>query len=302
MLQTNRMDRASRESPNRLTLLLFKDNLTARTFEVSTSWIYRMGGILLLLLCVTIMSLVATAQFYRMAHRGDPGRVNDLEKQLVDLKTSYQELEAKAAKAPEPVASAAIPGAQPSTEPSLASGIFNPQNIPNGSEPSASPLLPDGSAAVSGDNPQLFAGLPDSIQSAPDDPNAVPISIGAPRASWKGKTLQVRFNIQYVKTDKGSQQGRIIILARGPETVLGYPSGVFNRVGNDSLVAPSRGEYFSVSRFREVAADFGPVETADEIQEVEIVLLSQSGQLLLHRKITPEAKGHGQRKAESPEE
>jgi hypothetical protein len=132
--------------------------------------------------------------------------------------------------------------------------------------------------------PFLFKALPDQVQTPAGD---VPITLGAPSARWNGKTLAVRFNLQYVSKTPGGQQGRIVILARGPGMMLAHPSDVFQEVGKDILINPNKGEYFSVSRYRDTKADFGPISSRESIKEVEVLVLSSTGQLLIHQKIIP---------------
>ncbi|MGZ3708164.1 MAG: hypothetical protein ACXWPM_04975, partial [Bdellovibrionota bacterium] len=63
-----------------------------------------------------------------------------------------------------------------------------------------------------------FSALPAKITGLATGP--IPITIQAPRVQWSGGKLRVKFALQYVKEDKGNQQGRIIVIARGPETVM----------------------------------------------------------------------------------
>ena len=62
---------------------------------------------------------------------------------------------------------------------------------------------------------------------------------------------------------------------------------VLQSVGKDILIDPNKGEYFSVSRFRETKADFGPLPSKEWVKEVEVLVLSSSGQILIHRNIIP---------------
>jgi hypothetical protein len=105
------------------------------------------------------------------------------------------------------------------------------------------------------------------------------------KISWLGKSLQVNFNLQYNATDGGSQQGRILVLARGPQTLLAYPQGVFTRAGSDSLVGQKQGEYFSVSRFREVKADFEQAKGVGQLLDAEILIISLEGEIIFYQKV-----------------
>jgi hypothetical protein len=146
------------------------------------------------------------------------------------------------------------------------------------------PALLSPSSPITNSKPFLFKALPDQVQLPAGE---VPITLGAPSARWNGKNLAVRFNLQYVSKNPGGQQGRIVILARGPGAMLAHPAEVFQEVGKDILLNPNKGEYFSVSRYRETKADFGPIASKDSIKEVEVLVLSSTGQLLIHENIIP---------------
>src|SRR5262249_21065939 len=88
--------------------------------------------------------------------------------------------------------------------------------------------------------------------------------------------------------------GRIVILARGPSTLLAYPEKVLNSGSEAALIGPERGEYFSVSRYRETRAEFGPIANLESLQEVAILIFgsaSEEGglQLLIHQRVPTEA-------------
>ncbi|HAR42001.1 MAG TPA: hypothetical protein DCS07_05120, partial [Bdellovibrionales bacterium] len=115
------------------------------------------------------------------------------------------------------------------------------------------------------------------------NPDTVPIGIHSPKVVWEGKSLAVNFAIQYRNEDGKNQQGKIVVLAYGPEALLTYPAGVLNFSGSGSLLTADKGEYFSVSRFREVKAKFGPVASTDHLRNVDIFLFENSGKLLVHQ-------------------
>ncbi|MGZ3708165.1 MAG: hypothetical protein ACXWPM_04980 [Bdellovibrionota bacterium] len=56
----------------------------------------------------------------------------------------------------------------------------------------------------------------------------------------------------------------------------------------ESLIAPDKGEFFSVSRYREVKADFGPVRSQDSLKDVEILIIASNGQILIDQKLQPQ--------------
>jgi hypothetical protein len=217
---------------------------------------------------LTFLSTFFAVKYYRAARYASPGRVHDLEQELDDLRASFKALEAKSPAA----AGGAVPVPAAAESPS-------PAAIPLAAPPALS------APAV------LFGALPfPKAPHAIPDRKSLPFSLTTPEASWRGNTLRVQFAIQYTKGDGGHQQGRIVILARGPETVLAYPDGVLNPIRSESLVEPERGEYFSVSRYRAVEAEFGPIGGRG-LHGVEILILNQTGQLLWLEHFNPPAKG-----------
>lgn len=296
---------------DQITVLIFKDNHTARSFRVSIPWIIQIGLISGGLILLLIVSLSLFVKYYRLTAYANPGRVHDLEQELVELRATYEKgsvenkclSDKKAPVEPSPPGSssktvnplaAAVPspviaGASPLA--SLATSTTGSNVTPiDDKEISSSPE--PGELAERIDNPlapPYFAAVPSHVVALPKE--KVPISIDAPRIFWKGRTLFVSFNIQFLTQGSGSQQGRIILLARGPETVLAYPDGVLNRAGSESLIAPEQGEYFSVSRFREVKAQFGPLNSQDSLTDLEIFLISQDGHALIYRSLAIPAHG-----------
>jgi hypothetical protein len=252
-----------------LTVLVFKDNDAARVFKVPMRWILQFGWLLGALLAAAVITLSVSAylathlQFLKKnpasavsfsTYPAETQKIAELQQQV---KTLEQRL-------------AASPSAALSPEP-----IISPELEANATP--GTPLVTP---------PFLFNGLPDQIQAPAAD---IPISITAPKARWEGKTLKVRFGVQYTG-QSGSQQGRIIILARGPGTVLAHPNRSFYGTGHKALIDPNQGEYFSVSRYRATNADFGPIASRDSIESVEVIILGQNGQLLIHQMLIPDGK------------
>ncbi|MBI3533999.1 MAG: hypothetical protein HY072_00715 [Deltaproteobacteria bacterium] len=120
------------------------------------------------------------------------------------------------------------------------------------------------------------------------DPASLNIRLAEPKAKWIGNNLDVQFNIQYIKEDGGNQQGKILILARGPEILLAYPSGALNVKELKSFLNPDKGEFFSVSRFRIGNTKFGLVLQKEYISEVQILIFNKDNELLLVEAIIPE--------------
>ena len=117
------------------------------------------------------------------------------------------------------------------------------------------------------------------------DRASLPIVISTPTVSWRNETLQVNFNIQYISADGRNQQGHIVVIAGGPDRMLSYPSGVVNPPGSDDMISPERGEYFSVSHFREVNAELSGVHSPDSIKNVEIRIYDHDRHLMILEKV-----------------
>jgi hypothetical protein len=100
---------------------------------------------------------------------------------------------------------------------------------------------------------------------------SVPIEMTQPQLQWQGRKLKVKFDIRFIGPEGKSQQGRIIVVARGPETLIVYPTGALRAADGNSLFDTEQGEYFSVSRFRETRLELPSVDSA--LRSLEIFLI-----------------------------
>jgi len=253
------MSRQPNELSDDVTVLVFKDNHTARSFHVPLRWVTSMGLLLFVLALLTIGSVLLAIRFFRVTQTATPERVVNLEREISDLKNAL------------------VQAKENVTAPTAA----GPAVVPTPSETSSA-----STPTLSGEKAILFSAFGPNVQ-INSESNKVPIVLNASKAFWSGKTLNVHFNILYQAEDKGNQQGRILVLARGPETLLAYPDGVLSRAGADTLLSPELGEYFSVSRFREVHARFGTLRSTDVIKDVEVLLFNESGSILIYERLTP---------------
>jgi hypothetical protein len=253
-----------------LTVLVFKENSVARTFRVPIQWISKLGLIAGIIAGIAVLGIFVSAKYYMVARQAsraaDPTYIRDLEKEVASLQANIKSLESKTASS---TLSVNNPTPQTTT-------LTVAPTTPNTSVPTHAPLI--------------FSALPSEIESPPAGAD-IPIIIYDPHVNWAGRTLKVQFFIQYTKEDKGNQQGRIAVLARGAETLIAYPPGILNSGESASLIAPDKGEYFSVSHIREVKADFGPMKSNTALKEVEVFLFGNNDKLLVHQILTPGTNG-----------
>ena len=86
-------------------------------------------------------------------------------------------------------------------------------------------------------------------------------------------------------SDGGKLSGKLIVLARGNETLLGYPRGVLNMSGKGSLINIEKGDFFSISRFRRGRARFSTSGVQNAIRQLQVLAVSDSNELLVNRVI-----------------
>jgi hypothetical protein len=230
----------------RLTLVIFKDHLSSRTLTVRLAWLRAFG---LALLSVIGLAVISAALF-----------LNAYRKTLVSGSVAnamrVEELEKETAEAKasyEAIKNHAL------------NNVAGEASLP-GAENSFSLLPPEA----------LLEKLP-AVES-------LPFRLETIKAQWKGSTLQIRSAIEYSREDGGNQQGHFLILVRGPNTLSIYPDDAFNDAGSTSLVKPSSGEFFSVSRYREIKADFGGYSKHDDVHSIELFIFDLNKRLIfVHR-------------------
>jgi hypothetical protein len=256
-----------KSSSDQLTLLVFKDNQSPRTFQVSLRWLARVGFLSVGWITLTVIVSFLAIRFYRQARinqASDPEHLHALEAQIAALKAQPIPTATVTSAAPVAAASAPLPAAS--------------------STASATP----GSSPVPA---LLFQALPPQAMLAQ---SPVSIKLLSLRSRWVKHKLVVNFNLEYAGPEGGNQAGRIIILARGGSTLLSYPGDVFNSTDENSLINVEKGEYFSVSRFRETTAQFSSVSAEGSIKEIEILIFGQNQTLLIDRKIKAGTKSGGE--------
>jgi hypothetical protein len=261
------------ESNANVTVLVLKDNLVSRSFELPIAWFTRLGWMLGGAIGITTISLGTATYWGVRYHWTESERVRELELQNQSIKNRLAQLDPTALQdatsltPTQPAAGVPLPAPSPAAAPVVAANVPATAPAPVPTIALAQPTQPTAPATGS----QVPSGLN--------------FRLSSPQLSWKGRTLQVRSAIQYIAEDGGNQQGRIVILARGPDTLMAYPKGVLDTNQAKSLINPLRGEFFSVSRMRPIQADFGPLDADDTFTEVTVMILSQAGKLLYETKV-----------------
>jgi hypothetical protein len=222
--------------------VVFKDHLSSRTLTVRLAWLRAFG---LVLLIVIGLAVIAAALFFNAYRKtiatGSVATAIHVEELEKDLAETKTAYEALKERALSGATGSAI----------LAGAIHS------------------------------FSLLPaESVLQKPPAPETLPFRLEALKAQWKGSTLQIRTAIEYSKEDGGNQQGHFVILVRGPQSLSAYPDGSFDGAGTPTLIKPDAGEFFSVSRYREIKADFGPFARRDDVQSIEILIFNLKKRLI----------------------
>lgn len=248
------------QTRQKLTFLVFKDHLAPRALRISENWIYRMGWTLGFVILLAIGAIgLGVGAWWKAEHAGIPTplfgpteseKTEELQKKFDDLQAAYERL-----------AQSKAPGASTAIAPAAA--------------------IPTGSA--------FFSAIPlASVKSPLPAKETLPFRLEAMKAQWRGSSLSLTTAIEYTKEDGGNQQGHFILLARGPSRIFAYPDQAFSPAGTDTLINPEHGEYFSVSRYREVKAAFGPVVHREDIQAIEVLIFDGANALIYADRIAVE--------------
>lgn len=242
-----------------LTVMVFRKNTAARTFQVPFSWLHIAsvtGGLLILALAVSITLHLRT---FFSEKELQPTRMLELEGVVTELQLENDGLKTRAKELERSIEEAnKMPSSQAQTA----------QNVAT----------------------QSLSVWPREMNDL-TDPASSPVTIDQLQYRWAGNQLNVTFNIQYVRKDNGNQQGRILILASGPGALYAYPTDILAPSDQSvSLFETDKGEYFSVSRFRKVNA-FLATSGKASVNSIEIILLSTNQKITLRQKLPVSATG-----------
>ncbi|MBU6375046.1 MAG: hypothetical protein KGQ59_03550 [Bdellovibrionales bacterium] len=230
-----------------LKVLVFQDGLSSRNFEIPISWISKLGWYLGGSLAVTVLSLSLAVHYWRQSHRAQPERLRELENQIRLLVEAQQKTQTKPAPAP---------ALTPASLPVASTSAPAPAPVPTRALEQA--LVPSPLSDSTLDEVPLVARP------------SVPVQISSSAIRWQGRKLKLQFDIRFTGEEGKSQQGRIIVIARGPEALLTYPSGALQGLPSKKLFDPEKGEFFSVSRYRQTKVEFAALDS--QIDTLEILI------------------------------
>src|SRR5262249_1040595 len=144
-----------------ITVLIFKDNFAARTFQISLRWVSQFGILFTLFTVLAFASIIFATRYYLLASKSNPSHVRDLEQEILDLKSNIKVLETTHNEA-------------------TAKKIVN-----------KTPQSPTPTSSV------LFSGFPTTVSGNPPNPATLHFVIQNPETSWQQNTLSIRFSLQY---------------------------------------------------------------------------------------------------------
>ncbi len=257
------MSQPGRNEPkndNILTVQVYQNHLNPRTFKVPFRWITGASVFAWILFALTLISSFYAAKLHFSEKSSRPALVDELENEVQQLKIA---LEKKG-------------------DTTLNNNAANQPLSTGKSDPLASDEKPaPGPGTTLEGKEGTWGGLAEGI-SAPTGA-AETIKLEDTRLDWQGKFANFTAGVLFREPGKGSQQGHIVVLARGPKQIAAHPDNVLNTSSGDHLFQPARGEYFSVSRFRPLKTHLGPFESQSELSEVQVYVFDLNNTLILLR-------------------
>ncbi len=243
-----------------LTVQVHHQNLDPRTFKVPVKWIYRSSVIAWLLIVISLTSIFFAVKTYRMKGGNQSGAIMELEREVRDLKHTNETL------------SSNIPAATANGTPAPAA---------KNDDPNSRDTKPEAEAGQAMDAQEgIWTGLAPRITLPPTGGTA-PVQLSDVKINWQGKFALVSGVVAYREQGKGSQQGHLVVLARGKDRIFAHPDNVLNVPSSSFLFNADHGEYFSVARFRILKTKLGPFETPAQLSQIQIFLFDLENKLIL---------------------
>ncbi len=207
-----------------------------------------------------MVSTIFAVREYYSERSARPDLVKDLENEVQELKIA---LEKKGT----------------ALTPSQTSNNTTNLNVPSDSKTSNEKPAPAQGESIEGKE-GVWSGLAENIV-APPAGSLSTVKLEDTKIDWQGKYATFSANVVFREPGKGSQQGHIVVLGRANDRVFGYPEGVLNTHSGSFLFDPSRGEYFSVARFRALKVRLGPYDSTKQLSEIQVFLFDLNNKLIL---------------------
>jgi hypothetical protein len=239
-------------SGDKLTLIVFKDHLDARTFQIPLkrlrlwTWTLALGLFLLLSL------LVFTSFLYLSWRHFNPERVLDLEQSLQEARSTLANWQADTG--PDEMLLQSSTSTQP---PSM--------------------LQP----------PMVLGCLTEGFHT-PSKPHLL-LSIQDAHLELQDHFLHLSFKFQSLESQRQAQQGRFFILAHGPGSLFAYPPEVLQPQAKPCIQV-KYAEPFSFSHFREVKARIGPFNS--QVVAADIFVFDRRNQFQYFERIALKESQH----------
>ncbi len=260
-----------------LTVVVFKDSLPARTFLLPLNWFRKLGW---LAIGTTVVLLALIAVCIKLALRHPASQSTTA---VAPLPAVTVTITAPAtAGAPANAAAPAVPVPTVTVTQEVVKEVIKEvvNTAPLVTAPAA-PIAPTG------------AGTAFSFTlTASPDPKTAPIAIRNPVPQWQSSSgswrrLIVDFDLVFLGTSGGPQTGKIVVLARGADALLGYPAGTFTAGANQLSLDLTKAETFSVRSLRKVRAEFNQGGFAPgALQSAEALIFDSNNSLLLRQTLT----------------
>jgi hypothetical protein len=250
-----------------LTVQVHHQNLDPRTFKVPVKWIYRTSLFAWFLIAISLTSIFFAVKTYRMKGGNQSGTIMDLEQEVRDLKKTNEVLSST-------VTSAPAAGTKNTTAATTTSSSTT-------SDQNARDTKPEPEIGQALDSSEgLWTGLAPHITLPPAGATPV-VQLSDVKINWQGKFALITGVVAYRDQGKGSQQGHLVVLARGRDRIYAHPDNALNVASSSFLFNAENGEYFSVARFRILKTKLGPFETPSQLGQIQVYLFDLDQKLIL---------------------
>ena len=113
--------------------------------------------------------------------------------------------------------------------------------------------------------------------------NSEPVSLNGMTLKKAGGRIQVGFNIRNIKKTGEAASGYIFVILKNSEKAQPEVISPYSAIKEGLPVMPSRGQYFSIQRFKPVKIKFGANLMLEKFNTAEILIYSVEKNLVLKR-------------------